>query len=493
MSSSLPRPLSTFLGGAALLLFASVAFPQDAATAPSLTVPDAPATDPAISADALSQHVHALASDAMKGRMTGAPETRAAAEYIAGVLAASGVQPAGDDGTWFQRVPLVRVRYAAEPTLLVERKDGTQWTAKQGSDFRLRVQGTPDAARRLAVAAVDAAPDAGSLGETALFVPGRRTASREALDALIADRGRGPGLVVLEGSSRPGRERPMRGGSLVPVAPQNPADQILANARLLEELESGAVAALTLQANAVLEDRSCQNVIGLLPPRSEPLAPEHARQAIVVTAHYDHIGHDEEAPDPDAPEGVDTINNGADDDASGVAAVLELAEALAAGPAPTRPILFLLVTGEERGLLGTDVYLDQPVFPLEETLYNLNIEMIGRPDPLMPGPGALWLTGWAETTLGPSLEGEGQPVQADPRPEQNFYQRSDNIAFVRRGVMGQTLSSFGMHTDYHQVSDEADTLDYDHMETATRNVLKVLQALALEGLEVEWGAQASGR
>ena len=449
--------------------------PQDDASATP------PPADPAIEASVLSRHVYYLASDEMKGRMTAAPETRRAAEYIATALQQAGVAPAGDDDTYFQSVPLVETHFDASPTLVVERPDGTTWSAEDGTHFRLRVRGKPDASRRLAVAIASDGEAPEGLGDLALFVPGRRGDVAAWFGARELGDGESVGLVLLEGSRRATRPRAMRGSLGIDRGADDPSDQLFLNGELLEALESGEVAALTLDTNAEVEQKTCQNVVGILRGEAPATHPSAADEAIVVTAHYDHIGHYE----PEE-EGQDTIQNGADDDASGVAAVLELAEALAVEGPPARTIVFLLVTGEERGLLGTEVYLDDPVIPLASTLYNLNLEMIGRPDPLMPGPGELWLTGWNETTLGPSLAGDGQPVQEDPRPEQNFYMRSDNIAFVRRGVMGQTLSSFGMHTDYHRATDEPDTLDYEHMEIATKNVLRVLRALAFDLLPVDW-------
>ena len=433
----------------------------------------------------LEGHVRFLASDELNGRRTGSEEAKLAADYIASALGDAGVAPIGDSGTFLQRVPLVDYSFEEDPTLVVELRDGSSWTAQQGTDFRLRVNGVPDAARTLAVRSTEDVPGAADRSACALFVPGRRTEVNDWLEAQGLGRGQELGLLLTEGSKREGRARPMRGGrlSLLPAGP-DPGDQIIANGKFLAALLENQVVSVTLTANASVTDRSCQNVVGILRGKGTAAQPELAQEAIVISAHYDHIGPRGEPTEGAAEE--DRIFNGADDDASGVAAVLELAEAFAQGEAPVRTIVFLLATGEEVGLLGTSHYLDNPAVPLEQTYYNLNVEMIGRPDDLMPGPGALWLTGWDETTLGPQLAGADQPVQRDPRPEQNFYQRSDNIAFVRRGIMGQTLSSYGMHDDYHHASDETDTLDFAHMELATNNILTVARALAIDGMQVSW-------
>ena len=105
-------------------------------------------------------------------------------------------------------------------------------------------------------------------------------------------------------------------------------------------------------------------------------------------------------------------------------------------------------------MLGTQFYLQHPAWPLERTVADLEVEMIGRPDSLAGGPGKLWLTGYERSTMGEELAAAGLPVVADPRPEQNFFLRSDNIVFAIRGIPAHTLSSYNMHRDYHQPGDE---------------------------------------
>ena len=139
------------------------------------------------------------------------------------------------------------------------------------------------------------------------------------------------------------------------------------------------------------------NVIGVLPGADLALRDE----AIVVAAHYDHVGIGR----PD--ETGDSIYNGADDDASGVVAMLEIARALADGPAPRRTIVFLAAAAEEVGMLGTVWYLDHPTVPLDQTVGMLAIEMIGRPDELAGGPGRAWLTGYERSTMGDVLRDNG--------------------------------------------------------------------------------------
>ena len=199
------------------------------------------------------------------------------------------------------------------------------------------------------------------------------------------------------------------------------------------------------------------NVIGILPGADPALRDE----AVVLTAHYDHVGTT--AGGRCQAQGADSVCNGADDDASGTVAVIEMARQLARGPAPKRTVVFLLVTGEERGLLGTNWYVANPVVPLERTAANLNMEMIGRPDSLAGGAGKGWLTGYDRSTMGAMLREAGVPLVPDPRPAQRFFERSDNIAFARRGIPAHTISSFNRHTDYHRAGDEARFADAAHM------------------------------
>ena len=209
------------------------------------------------------------------------------------------------------------------------------------------------------------------------------------------------------------------------------------------------------------------NVIGIL----RGADPALRSQAVIVGAHFDHLGIG-------PPVAGDSIYNGADDDGSGVVAVLGAAAAMASGTPPRRTVIFLLTTGEEQGLLGTSWYIDHPVVPLEQTVADLQVEMIGRPDSLAGGPGKLWLTGYERSTMGQSLAAAGIPVVADPRPQFKFFERSDNIAFAMRGIPAHTLSSFNLHADYHQPSDEVELIDFAHLERAVDAVARSVRVLA---------------
>ncbi len=210
------------------------------------------------------------------------------------------------------------------------------------------------------------------------------------------------------------------------------------------------------------------NVVGVIPGSDPRLRDE----AVVLTAHYDHVG-------VGAPVAGDSIYNGADDDASGTVAVIEMARMLAAGrPGPRRTVVVALVTGEERGLLGTRWYIDHPVVPLARTVANLNMEMIGRPDSLAGGAGRGWLTGFDRSSMGAMLREAGVPLVPDPRPEQRFFERSDNVAFARKGIPAHTISSYNLHGDYHRPSDEARFADPGHMAAVINAGARAAKLLA---------------
>ncbi len=215
------------------------------------------------------------------------------------------------------------------------------------------------------------------------------------------------------------------------------------------------------------KSETAYNVIGLL----QGSDPKLSGEVIVVDAHYDHLG-------VGAPVAGDSIYNGADDDASGTVTVLAVAKALALGRHPRRSILFVLTTGEEEGLLGTRWMLAHFPLSLDSVVANLETEMIGRPDSLAGGAGKAWLTGYDRSTMGATLKAAHVPIVADPRPAQHFFERSDNIAFAERGIPAHTLSSFNLHADYHQPSDDVSRIDFAHMTAVINSARRAVDLLA---------------
>jgi hypothetical protein len=221
-----------------------------------------------------------------------------------------------------------------------------------------------------------------------------------------------------------------------------------------------------------------RNVIGMLQGRDDKLKNE----VVLLTAHMDHLG---------AREGMagDNIFNGADDDASGCVAVLQLARALARNEdkRPRRTVLFVFFGSEETGGQGNQYFLAHPPVPLKNIVANLEFEMIGRPDPAVK-PDELWLTGYDRSNLGPELAKHGAKLVADPHPQQHFFQRSDNYALARQGVVAQTVSSFSLHADYHRPSDDVAHIDFAHMEKAIHSMLEPVEWLTNSEFKPEWVA-----
>src|SRR5207302_6654660 len=217
-----------------------------------------------------------------------------------------------------------------------------------------------------------------------------------------------------------------------------------------------------------------RNVIGKLEGRDDKLQ----EQVILLSAHMDHVGIGK-------PVNGDNIYNGADDDASGCVAVLELARFLAHGKRPKRTVIFVFFGSEETGGQGNEFFLAHPPVPLDKIIANLEFEMIGRADPAVK-PDELWLTGFERSNLGPELARQGAKLVADPHPAQRFFERSDNYALARRGVVAQTVSSYGLHKDYHRPSDDIAHIEFKHLEQATESMMLPVQWLANSSFKPQW-------
>jgi Peptidase family M28 len=460
---------------------------------------------PPITAADLRADIELLASDAAGGRATGSAQAVACAQALAERFAAAGLQPAGDDG-FLQRIDWAGFEFAAEPQLTLIAADGTRTPVARGPDFDYL--GGPPVETTLQVAMATAAKDVprAPSADTALFLVGGRRDAAKWLEAGGARDGAGWGAVLSPApSSGPQRAPAMRGLLRVGTdgAPGTPP-RLMVGGSARAALLAGQVARVEIAVRGGGLTPAV-NVVGLLPGAGTPERPELAQQVVVITAHYDHLGTRAPPATPSAAppaagaepaeaaapaEPPDLIFNGADDDASGCAAVLALARVFGAearaGRPPARSLIFLLVTGEERGLLGTDYWLDHPTRPLEQIVFNLNFEMIGRPDEKAGGHGRLWLTGFERSNVGPALAAAGLAVSPDARPEEHFFERSDNFAFVERGVVGQSLSSYNMHDEYHTVDDEIDTLDFAHLEAAVRASLAAARMVADGTITPEW-------
>jgi Zn-dependent M28 family amino/carboxypeptidase len=164
---------------------------------------------------------------------------------------------------------------------------------------------------------------------------------------------------------------------------------------------------------------------------------------------------------------------------------MELARVLASGKRPRRTIYFICFGSEERGGHGSRYFIANSPVPLTQIVADLNLEMLGRPDPKVAA-GTLWLTGFERSTLGPELARQGAALVADPRPEQNFFRRSDNYILALRGVIAHTVSSFGLHTDYHRPSDDISKIDFPFMTKSLNSLVKPVRWLANSKFRPTW-------
>ena len=207
-----------------------------------------------------------------------------------------------------------------------------------------------------------------------------------------------------------------------------------------------------------------RNVVGIL-RGSDPALKE---TYVMLSSHYDHVGL--------AKEGEDKVFNGANDDASGTASVLETAYALASlHPRPKRSVIFVLFCGEERGLLGSKYYAQHPVVPLEKTIAHLNLEQTGRTDSLDGSRlNSANVTGFdfsdVPTLLVDAGRRIGVTVSKVDKASDEYFNRADNGPLAAAGVPAHTLSVTYEFPDYHKVGDEWQKLDYDNMAKVTQAV-----------------------
>jgi len=220
------------------------------------------------------------------------------------------------------------------------------------------------------------------------------------------------------------------------------------------------------------DPETAPNVVAVLEGSDSTLADEY----VIYSAHMDHVGVREPRG-----ESTDSVWNGADDNASGTVTLMEVAEAMASMPVEARPrrsMLFLWVSGEERGLLGSAAYARDPSVPLESMVANFNVDMVGR-----NWTDTIVAIGKEHSDLGATMNRVndanpeiGMTAIDDIWPEENFYRRSDHFNFARRGV--PVLFFFnGTHDDYHQASDEVAKLN-------TEKMARIGRLLLLLGVEV---------
>jgi len=483
-----------------------------------------PAGVPAFTAGAVMAHVKVLASDEYEGRAPGTKGEDLTVAYISGRFRTAGLKPGNPDGTYVQKVPMVGI--TADPsTSLVFRKGGlTQTLAFQDDvvawtkrvEERVSIDATDvvfvgygieapefqwddykgvDLAGKTVIMLVNDPPvpdpadpsklDPKTFGGRAMTYYGRWTYKyemgaekkaaavfivhetgpaaypfsvvqskvTEQFDLVTADRNRGraaiEGWITLDQAKK-----------LFALAGHDfEALKTRAATRAFTPVPMGVTASMTLHSR--IRTFESRNVVGILPGSDPALTNEY----VIYAAHWDHYGIGPEI-------NGDRIYNGALDNATGVGGMIEVARAFAARPvAPKRSLLFLAVTAEEQGLLGSDYYTRHPIYPLNKTLAAINMDglnIYGRTKDLtVVGLGASDLDDYAAE----AAAAQGRVLRGDPKPENGGYFRSDHFPFAKQGVpainagggddyigrpagWGQQISDAYTAQHYHKPSDE---------------------------------------
>jgi hypothetical protein len=443
--------------------------------APALT--QAPAADPGM-ARRIRADVEFLASDKLEGRDTGSRGHAIAADYVASQFLAIGLEPAGENGGWFQQVPFRRASYEQQPRLTLT-VAGKAIALEAGKDAGLRPSVTVkwrklsagfvfvgyglkdrrygfDDYRGLDVKGKIVVALSGMPNGVPSDISAHLDASK---DETAAEQGAVGFVELSRNDGSPGRFDPVRRGSRALVdwvdssghAGSTPAglqlllsfsqetaarlfegaprtlSAIRSAAKKKERLRGFALApTLSVDSESKWEDFTSPEVVGIIKGSDPALAAQH----VVLMGHLDHLGVK-----ADAKPGEDAIYNGALDNAAGVATMLEAARQFAAQPVrPKRSVMFIANTGEERGLLGADYYASHPTVPSESIVGLVDLDM-----PVLLYPFTdVTAFGADHSTIGATVVDAGKTmgisVAPDPMPQEAIFTRSDHYRFVRKGV-----------------------------------------------------------
>jgi hypothetical protein len=532
----MPRPLA--LAFALVLTALPGTYPTRLAAVPE--------SGDGISASRVRADVEFLADDLLEGREAGTRGYDLAARYVASALKAAGYAPAGDNGTYFQQVPMIETR-TTSGTIRLTVKGQTSEIAVPGEalagasasspartltapvvfagygvtapefghdDYAgLDVSGKIVAVLLGAPSALPAEPrayysgdsksknaaDHGAVGLVTLFTP--EDAKRFPWAAVLANGDR-PSLTWARADGTPGTTEPrLRGGALVSV---EGAARLFAAATMTYEQAVAAAAAgkaggvplnidMTIATTGAHRRVSTPNVVA----RLEGSDPALATTSVVLTAHLDHTGI---APKGDG----DRINNGAYDNAMGSAIILEVARALAAQPVrPKRSIVVVLVTAEERGLVGSDYFARHPGTAVGRLVANINLDMptfqFASKDLVAFGSENSTL----DAVVRSAVASLGYTLSPDPMPEQTVFIRSDQYSFVKQGipavylmpgftavdpsVNGQQIFGAFLAQHYHKPSDDLSLpMDLAAVEKFTRANYLVAKAIADDPVDPSW-------
>ena len=487
----------------------------------------------AITAAQISNYLYFVASDAMGGRDTPSQGLDITAEFLKMNLERWGFKPAGDNGTFFQKIALTRESLNVEKIKL--EIGGTQY--KLGDDFfHLSGNGAPsgplvfggdgwmvkskgidsfagvDVKGRIVVISSNGFSQ-GTLtprpaGVTADDLKGEKGV--DWADAIThAEKSGAAGVITIappqlqsnwgqlrnflgRGTTFPEKLRPNTGATptmLTMLVSQTVGDAIFAG----EAANKTSTSAFAINKSAAFASESkketifTQNVVAVW----EGSDPTLKAEMVAIGAHYDHVGINLNAP------GEDKIWNGADDDGSGTVAVLSIAEALAkAKTRPKRSILIVWHVGEEKGLWGSEYFNKFPTVDIKKVIAQLNIDMIGRSKKAgdtnpknkdLSGENAIYVIGaeMMSSTLGAITKGTNDAYLKltydyrydDPKDTNRFFFRSDHFNYAVKGIP-ITFWFDGVHEDYHQPGDSPDKIDYAKMEKVTRTIFLTMLELA---------------
>jgi hypothetical protein len=465
-----------------------------------------------IGAADIAARVGILSDDSMMGRDTPSEGLERAAAYVIGEFQRLGLRPAGDNGTYLQRFGVTRWTLDTIASRVRLTAGSRQVTATFTRGARFTGGRTPVAAVRGATVVLtgpltSAAASNPWLRGRIVLVPVDyshplapdladrvdQLAARAAAVVLLSNRDSATRVRRLAASLEPRLTPDFRDDSLgapvvelydetaAPVlkaAGLDPA-QLRAAGRSEARENPRLKLELTL-ARRVLERGDPPNLVAALDGSDPRLAGEY----VAISAHLDHIGMR-------AGPG-DSIYNGADDNASGVAGLLELAEAFAGAEPDARPehrrsLLFVVPSGEEKGLWGSDYFTRYPTVPLGRIVADLNMDLIGRnwsDSIIVVGPELSTLGTALTATVAAHPELRMTPL-ADRWPEERIFYRSDHYNFARRGVPVLFFTS-GTHPDYHQPSDTGDRLDDEKAARVVRLLFHLTRAIADDSAPPRW-------
>jgi hypothetical protein len=433
-----------------------------------------------------------IADDSMLGRATPSPQLEEVAAWVAGQFRQFGLTPGGDSGTFIQRYGIRRLRVDSTSFVMAMGR-GAHGHWLLGREAAVLFGQPPAAPLTAPIVLLAGLPtdtarpfgdvpmngtivlqvlDTARIGNNLVPLVTRGIAQGVKAWIFVSNRSAQRFALLAQGALRPQYELPgqRNGGPLnisiyevrdssaaevLRAAGEDPAALLAPGAASIVRALPGFTATVDVR-RTVESEASAPNTIGVL----EGSDPQLKREYVFFTGHMDHIGT-ASGDEGCRPAGADTICNGADDDGSGTIAVVELAQAYARlDPRPRRSIVFMTVSGEERGLWGSGYYTEHPEFPLAATVADLNTDMIGRnPSDAVMGIGK------EHSSLGPLVDSVAAShpelrlrVINDTMPQENLFFRSDHYNFARRGVPILFFTT-GLHADYHRPTDSVDKID----------------------------------